>query len=377
MAFNLGELRREPDITAPELHAYDQADRLLLDTVADVPAGNGGTVVIGDRHGALTLGLALGQGVRGIRVFQDPLLHERALDRNAERLCGAEWRRLYSRHPLGEELLRGATLVVMQLPKSLDELDEIAQHLARHADPHVTVLAGGRVKHMTKRQNDVLGDYFGEVRASLARQKSRILTAKHPRENVALTFPKWGSDPDLQFEIASFGATFGGSALDHGSRLLLQHLPEVRPDAKHIVDLGSGNGSLAVEAARSRPGAKVIATDQSWGAVHATRATAERAGVADRVRVVRGDGIEQVPAGWADLILLNPPFHSGSIVTEEVAHRLMREAGKALAPGGTMLAVYNSHLGHRRVLEQHVGRVTQITRNRTFTLVTVTQGSPR
>lgn len=377
MVFDLGNLGREPDITAPELNAYDQADRLLLDTAASLAPGAGSTVVIGDRHGALTLGLALGHGVRGIRVFQDPILHERALDRNAEQLHGPGWPELYVRHHLGEELLQGATLVVMQLPKSLDELDEIAQHIARYAAPDVTVLAGGRVKHMTKRQNEVLGQHFGEVTASLARQKSRILTATNPRERTALTFPKWGSDPDLAFEVASFGATFGGSALDHGSRLLLKHLPDVVPGATRIVDLGSGNGSLAVQAALTRPGAQVIATDQSWGAVHATRATAERAGVADRVRVVRGDGVEHVPDGWADMILLNPPFHSGSIVTEEVAHRLIRDASRALVPGGTMLVVYNSHLGHRRVLEQHVGRVTQIARNRIFTLVTATQGSPR
>ncbi len=115
-----------------------------------------------------------------------------------------------------------------------------------------------------------------------------------------------------------------------------------------------------------------MATDHSWAAYDATTATARWAGVANRVSVHRADASDPVPDGWADLILLNPPFHSGQIVSEEVAHRLIRSAKRALAPGGTLLVVYNSHLGHRRVIEQAIGPVTQIARDRAFTLVSAT-----
>src|SRR5690606_23654851 len=128
--------------------------------------------------------------------------------------------------------------------------------------------------------------------------------------------------------------------LDHGTRLMLQHLPDIAPGAKRIVDLGCGNGSLAVAAALARPDAEVIATDQSWAAFNATTATARWAGVSDRVPVHRADACDPVPDGWADLILLNPPFHSGQIVSEEVARRLIRSTTRALAPGGTLLVVY-------------------------------------
>jgi len=50
--------------------------------------------------------------------------------------------------------------------------------VAADADPVVTVLVGGRVKHMTHAMNDVLRGSFAEVTAGLGRQKSRVLTAR-------------------------------------------------------------------------------------------------------------------------------------------------------------------------------------------------------
>ncbi|WP_427871241.1 class I SAM-dependent methyltransferase [Leucobacter luti] len=367
-------LSRKPDLEAPELLAYDAADELLLQTAAaEIRAlGPGELVVIGDRHGALALGAAALLGARGIRVHQDPLLGERALARNAERLG---IRSEVSWHPLGSGLLKGARVVLMQLPRGLDALDEIAAAVARSADPAVRVFAGGRVKHMTRAMNDVLGRHFSSVSAGLGRRKSRVLTASGPLPSTSAPFPRWGADPDLAFRVAAFGATFGGATLDHGSRLLLAGLDGpagVPTGARRIVDLGCGNGVLAVSAALARPAAAVIATDQSAAAVAATRLTAEAAGVADRVAVHRADALEAVPDGWAELILLNPPFHTGATVHAGVAHRLIRACSRALAPGGELRLVFNSHLRYRPLVEREIGPVREIARNRTFTVLAAT-----
>jgi 16S rRNA (guanine1207-N2)-methyltransferase len=383
-------LSREPDLDAPELQAHDATDRLLIETAlllaerATPLAERGDGVaeskpadtlaVIGDRHGALTLGAAIALDAHGIRVFQDPLLGERALHANAARLGLAD---RYVHRPLDASLLAGAKLVLLQLPRSLAELDEIAQAIARWADPGVTVLAGGRVKHMTRTMNEILSHSFGEVSAGLAQRKSRVLTARVPRpaeDPGDPRFPSWGRDPELLFAVAAFGATFGGPALDHGSRLLLRGLSdEGWPEADRIVDLGCGNGTLAVSAALARPEARIIATDQSAAAVAATSLTVEAAGVAERVEVHRADATEAVPEGWAHLILLNPPFHSGSTVHAGVAHRLIRSCARALAPGGELRIVFNSHLGYRPLVERAVGQVRQVARDRTFTVLSATR----
>lgn len=370
------QLSREPDLDAPELRAYDATDRLLIETAAKLPqaeriaAEPGLLAVIGDRHGALTLGAAALLGARGVRVHQDPLVAERALAANAVRLGFAA---AYENRPLDASLLAGAELVLLQLPRSLAELDEIAQAVARWADPGVVLLAGGRDKHMSRAMNEVLGRSFREVTAGLGRSKSRVLTARAPRSAEELgepRFPVWRRDPELPFAVAAFGATFGGAALDHGSRLLLRGLAEEGwPPAHRIVDVGCGNGVLAVSAALARPGARILATDQSAAAVASTRLSAEAAGVAERVEIHRADATEAVPDGWADLILLNPPFHSGATVHVGVAHRLIRSCARGLRPGGELRLVFNSHLAYRPLVRRAIGPTRQVARDRTYTVV--------
>ncbi len=379
--FDFSALSREPDVEDDALLAYDATDELLLSTAAETlgSLGPGELVVIGDRHGALTLGAALGHGATDIRVHQDPLLGELALARNAERLGGA---RAYTNLPLGPELLAGARLVLVQLPRGLDALDEISSAIARWAAPDVWVLAGGRVKHMALAMNDVLRRSFGEVSAGLAVRKSRVLTACAPRaasERGPLRFPLWGTDPDLPFALAAYGATFGGPTLDHGTRLMLRALGESARGrlARNIVDLGCGNGTIAVSLALSHPEASVHATDQSAAAVRAARETALAAGVEDRVSVHRADAADGVPAEWADLIALNPPFHTGATVHAGVAHRLIRAAAPALAPGGELWVVFNTHLGYRPLIERVIGPTRQVARDRTFTVVVATKRGAR
>ncbi|NLA64437.1 MAG: methyltransferase [Leucobacter sp.] len=371
----LARLSREPDIDAPELQAYDAADLLLLDAARSLKLRDGDVVVVGDRHGALTLGLLHETALRGLRVHQDGVLGERALTSNATRVLGAspaQQTELFQHHPLGSSLFGGATLVVMQLPRSLSELEEIAWHIATHASPDVVVIAGGRDKHMSHSMNERLGRYFGEVTASRGWRKARMLTARGAIRPLGdPPFALHARDPELDFDLFAFGATFGGTAFDHGSRLLVQTLRErpPSPDPTHIVDLGCGNGVLAVTAALQWPRARVLATDQSAAAVAATKLTAQAAGVADRVEVHRADATDSVPTGWADLVLLNPPFHTGATVHTAVAHRLMRAVPRVLQPGGELRLVFNSGLGYRPLVERIIGPTTQLARNRTFTVL--------
>ncbi|MGV8851427.1 MAG: class I SAM-dependent methyltransferase [Rhodoglobus sp.] len=370
-------LRRWPDLEAPNLFAVDASDRLILDEaqtlIGDLQAGE--LVVMGDNYGALTLGAAALAGCRGIRVFQDSLVSELALASNAGDLADS-----YESHTLNASLLSGARLVLMQLPRSLAELDEWAQAIARHAAPDVTVIAGGRIKHMTLAMNEVLARSFHEVDAGRARQKSRTLTAvgaqrstEEPRYPVtsALREPELPVD---ELTVSAHGGAFAGAALDIGTRFLLTFLPEMKTDAASAIDLGSGTGVLATSLALARPGLNVIAIDQSIAAVASTRETADANGVGARVEAAREDALTERPTASADLIVCNPPFHTGATVHAGVALRMLADARRVLKPGGELWVVFNTHLGYRDYLNRTVGPTRQAGRNSKFTVTVSVRG---
>lgn len=365
--FDLAGLSRHPDVEAPNLFAVDAADRLILDEAASALAAARRVVVIGDAYGALTLGAAARHGIRGIRTHQDALSGERALAANAERFALAD---ASTSHALGPDLLGGADVVLLRLPRSLDALDEIAEAIARAADPGVVVFAGGMIKHLTLAMNDVLLARFARVEATLARQKARVLIAAGSLGDAAppSRWPRSARDAATGVEVVSHGAAFAGTAVDIGTRFLLAHLDDARPGAREAIDLGCGTGVLATSLALRRPGIRVRATDQSSAAVASARLTVHANGVADRVDVVRDDALSAVPDASAELIVLNPPFHIGATVHTGIAHKLFADAGRVLVPGGELWCVWNSHLRYRGDLERLVGPTRQVARDRTFTV---------
>jgi 16S rRNA (guanine1207-N2)-methyltransferase len=347
------QLGREPDVDAPDLVAVDATDRLLLDEAAPLLAacGPGEVAVVDDSYGALTLGAVALHGATDVRVHQDLLVGERALARNAARtgLTGS-----FRSLPLDADLARGARLVLLKAPKALDALREVAEVVAASAADDVTLLVGGRVKHMTRAMNDVLRGSFTDVSATLARQKSRVLVARGPRPGPP-SFPRCREDLATGLTVCAHGAAFAGAKVDPGTRALLAHLDAMAPDAATALDLGCGTGVLAAALAGARPALSVLAGDQSAAAVASARATLAANGLADRVQVRRDDAAEAVPAASTDLVVCNPPFHLGAAVVTAAADRLFAAAGRVLRPGGELWCVYNSSLPHRPALRRLVG----------------------
>jgi 16S rRNA (guanine1207-N2)-methyltransferase len=302
-------------------------------------------------------------GAPDVRVHQDALVGEEALRRNAVRagLTGT-----FRSVPLGPDLADGARVVLVKAPKALDALREIAEVLAAGAAPDVTVLVGGRIKHMTHAMNAVLGDSFAEVSATLARQKSRLLVARGPRPGPS-SFPRCREHADVGLTVCAHGAAFAGTAIDIGTRALLDVLGDA-PDAERALDLGCGTGVLAAALARDRAGLQVLAVDQSAAAVASTAATAAANGLADRIDVRRDDAAASVPDAGVDLVVCNPPFHLGAAVVDVAADRLFAGAARVLRPGGELWTVYNSSLRHRPALGRIVGPTREVARTPKFTV---------
>lgn len=306
-----------------------------------------------------------------------------------------------------EEFAAGADahLALARLPKSLAALDDRARRLALAAASagreDLELVAGGRVKHMTRHQNDVLAGLFTEVRASLGLGKSRALLASGPRPDVERPAPVEGSATVTvrgqahELPLRAVGGVFGGASADAGSLLLLEAFDRALASGETgepgtgsaavesqegfcAVDLGSGNGLLAAYLALALPAARVVASDDDVDAVLSTRATlvalaeewlAVRSASGPRVEVTWDDALSQLPDRSADLVLLNPPFHDGTAIDATLVHGLLDAAARVLRPGGQLWMVHNSHLRYRAELERRVGPARQRARDRRFTVL--------
>ncbi len=74
-----------------------------------------------------------------------------------------------------------------------------------------------------------------------------------------------------------------------------------------VLDLCTGNGSLAVLAAMAWPEVQVTGADISSDALAVARINVDQHGLQDRITLVESDGLTSLP-GPFDLILCNPPY---------------------------------------------------------------------
>jgi ribosomal protein L3 glutamine methyltransferase len=97
-------------------------------------------------------------------------------------------------------------------------------------------------------------------------------------------------------------------------------------DTHRVLDLCTGNGSLAVIAAMAYPEVEVDACDLSEAALEVAALNVQRHGLAGRIRLFRSDLFDAVAArgrGPYDLIVCNPPYvnaHSMASLPPEYQH---------------------------------------------------------
>lgn len=320
------------------------------DPVADLVIAEAGTLdfpvlVVDDAGGALASSAMSAGGE--VRAWCDDVRDERALPAGVVVL-----------DHLDAETLKGVRTVLLRLPTSLAALEETSERIAAYAAADVRLVAGGRIKHMTRTQNEVLARRFADVSASLGARKSRVLRASGPLPGP-LTWPRSGFVPSLELNVVAHGSVFATHRLDDGTRLLLENL---RPGVTgRAVDLGCGSGIVASWLARE--GFEVLGTDVSASAVASTLATAAANGV--DVETMRTVGLGGV--GQADLIVCNPPFHRGAAKDSTPAADMLGQAAAVLAAGGELWVVYNSHLPYLPLLRT-IGPTDIVERNRAYTV---------
>ena len=107
--------------------------------------------------------------------------------------------------------------------------------------------------------------------------------------------------------------------------------PWLSEQTHRVLDLCTGNGSLAVLAAMTYPDVVVDAADISPDALAVARINVDRHQLAGRITLIESDGLANCPGGY-DLILCNPPYVNAASMAALPAE-FRAEPGLALAGG--------------------------------------------
>ncbi|HSL16929.1 MAG TPA: methyltransferase [Methylomirabilota bacterium] len=225
------------------------------------------------------------------------------------------------------------------------------------------LLLGGNdlgVKSAVKRLAAEL-DAPGEVVANRAHARAvcwRRDDGAGPREPVAP--PVAVAAGGAVFQLPSAPGIFSADGVDPGTALLLEHLVDL--DAPELVfDPGCGIGVLGLAALRRWPTARAVLADADHRAVTCARAGAVELGLDGRCEAAWWDAEnDPPPLPGCDLVLLNPPFHSGVPVDLQPARAIFRAVDTVLAPGGRALVVANRTLPWERDLER-LGALRRLT----------------
>jgi ribosomal protein L3 glutamine methyltransferase len=129
---------------------------------------------------------------------------------------------------------------------------------------------------------------------------------------------------------------------------------------QRVLDLCTGNGSLAVLAALTYPDVSVDAADISPDALAVARINVDRHEVQARVRLMESDGLKAVDGPY-DLILCNPPYvNAGSMA--QLPAEYLAEPDLALAGGADgmdfirgLLRDAPAHMTEQAVLVLEIG----------------------
>ena len=263
-------------------------------------------------------------------------------------------------------LPHGVDLVVLLLPKSLENLEFLLAALAGQLDQACELWLVGPTRGGIKGGMTRLSRYASQVRSLDSARHCKLVSAMLSPQPFSLsawtrTFSaRRGAQPAV--EVTSYPGVFNHGTLDEGTALLLDAMADVAAP-QTVLDVGCGAG--VISAVMAAAGSGVTALDVSATAVAATQATLAANQLAGTV--LQSDLYDAVtPGAQFNWLVTNPPFHDGSERTLGITRRLIESAPQLLLPGGQLWLVANQGLAYHDWLEKAFARVIVAAENRRF-----------
>lgn len=125
---------------------------------------------------------------------------------------------------------------------------------------------------------------------------------------------------------------FSPKGIDKGTLFMLSKVQLTKEDK--VLDLGCGYGVVGIAVGKAIGGERVVMSDISEEAIALSNANLER-NCLTGVRVIKSDGLREIPDNNFTLILSNPPYHANF----SVAKGFIEDGYKKLVPDGKLIMV--------------------------------------
>lgn len=352
-------LDRHPPRPRQPLRAWDAADELVLHHLAGT-APPGRLAIANDAFGALAVALADHEP----RVLVDGEHARIALGRNLAENGRAPIEPVSTLEPGPNPI----DTLVIKVPRSRGQLEDQLHRLRPLLADEATVVGAAMARHIHASTLELFETIIGPTVTSRATRKARLahVTPDPGVDPGPNPWPKQWSTGGVT--TVNHGGVFSAERLDPGTRLLLDHRPDV-PAGATIVDLGCGNGIIGMTLARQREDIDLTLVDESHRALASARA-GWAVNFGDRpARFLASDRlVNAVDADSVDVVVTNPPFHEDRAVGDATAWEFFIDADRVLRPGGTLIAVGNRHLGHHAKLAKIFGASTVLASDAKYVL---------
>jgi 16S rRNA (guanine1207-N2)-methyltransferase len=264
-------------------------------------------------------------------------------------------------------------LLLIFLPKAKQETQYLLANLIPHLEQDADIILVGEKKCGIKSADALLKTYSSQVNSIDSARHCSILYAQLDQDVKTFSQEEWIktyqiSINNTELQICSLPGVFSYGELDKGSELLLQNLPEKLSGS--VLDFGCGAGVIACYLLKIHPQLDIDLIDINVNALASAKLSLAKNGFA--ANVFPSNVFSDITNKY-NLLISNPPFHSGQKTDYSAAENFIKQAPEHLHSKGVLSIVANKFLKYEPLLCSAFSSLQKNQENNKFKVLTCTK----